>query len=204
MGARSDVLMGWIGIAAAVTGVVSAAAMLAWPVSSPTGLVRYPFSPVEFRVVQTWFFVHHLGLLAVLVGLARSGAMGDGRVVRGAAWVAVVGMALLSLSELHAIGYGEQTLAEANRGALGAAYGISTNLVGIGAVVAGIGVLRARRWSGWVRFIPLAIGLVHFLVVIPALFSEGYVVARLAIGSWIALFGGLGWALVVTPRRVEA
>lgn len=199
MSTKSFVVIGWIGVATAITGVASAVAMLAWPVDSAPGLVRYPFSTAEFQIVQTWFFVHHLGLLAVLVGLARSGATGDGRVVRGAAWVAVLGMMLLSVNELHAIGYAEWTLAEANRGALGAGYGISTNLVGIGAVVAGIGAVRAHRWSGWRRWVPLAIGLGHFLVVTPALFSEGFVIARLAIGSWIALFGALGWALL--PRE---
>jgi hypothetical protein len=68
----------------------------------------------------------------VVVGFARSGATGDGRLARGSAWLAVLGTVLLALNELHAIGYGDWTLSEANRGILGAGYGVSTNLVGLG------------------------------------------------------------------------
>ncbi|HUS29010.1 MAG TPA: hypothetical protein VMZ53_10875 [Kofleriaceae bacterium] len=178
--------------------------MIAWPAHSPRELLRYPFSPAEFQAVQTWFFVHHLAMVAVMLGFARSGAMGTGRIMRGAAWVAAIGVALLAVNELNAIRYAEWTLHTANAGALGAGYGISTNLVGLGTLVAGIGVLRAKRWTGWHRWVPLAIALVHFVGVTPALFSESFVGARIAIVTWVALFGALGAALISETRRAAA
>ena len=195
--ARGIAITGKIGMAVALTGVLSAAAMLAWPVQSPPELVRYPFTLTQFQAIQTWFFVHHLGMVAVLVGLTRAGVMGDGRVGRIGGWLAVVGTFLLAVQELvTGFTYGEVALKTANEGAMGAGYGVSTNLIGLGAVVAGIAVVRAHVWRDWARWIPLAIGIMHFVVVTPAIFSGGFVAGRLAIGSWLLLFGALGLALV--------
>jgi hypothetical protein len=106
--------------------------MLAWPVESPAGLVRYPFSPETFRAFQTWFFVHHIGLVVGAVGFALSGATGPGRFGRIAAWLAVIGMVGLTGMELFAIQFGEWDNKVASTGTMGAGYGITTNLVGLG------------------------------------------------------------------------
>lgn len=197
MTAKGIAFTGKIGIAVAVTGALSAAAMLAWPVQSPPDLVRFPFTPAQFRVIQTWFFVHHLGMVAVLVGLARAGVTGDGRLGRIGAWLAVIGTFLLAVQELvTGFSFGDMAGKTANEGAMGAGYGVSTNLIGLGMLVAGIAVVRARVWTDWARWIPLAIGVMHFVVVTPAIFSGGFVAGRLAIGSWMLLFGALGFALV--------
>ena len=199
---RGIAIAGRIGIAVAVTGALSAAAMLAWPVESPPELVRYPFTPAQFQAIQTWFFVHHLGMVAVLVGLARADVRGDGRLGRIGAWLAVVGTFLLAVQELiTGFRFGDVAMRTANEGAMGAGYGVSTNLIGLGMVVCGIAVVRARVWTGWARWIPLAIGVMHFVVVTPAVFGGGFVAGRLAIGSWMLLFGALGLALV---RRFSA
>jgi hypothetical protein len=195
--ARGIAFTGRMGIAVAVTGALSAAAMLAWPKQAPPELVRYPFTLGQFQAIQTWFFVHHLGMVAVLIGLAGSGATGNGRLGRAGAWLAVVGTFLLAVQELiTGFQFGDVALKAANEGAMGAGYGVSTNLIGLGMVVAGIAVVRAGVWTGWARWIPLAIGIMHFVVVTPAIFSGGFVAGRLAIGSWMLLFGALGFALV--------
>ena len=205
MGRRGLVITGRLGMAAGVLGALTVIPMLAWPAKSPESLVRYPFTPAEFQVIQAWFFVHHLALVAVLVGFALSGASGGGKVARGAGWVAVVGTTLLALMELvTASRFGEWDSKLANEGVMGAGYGVSTNLIGIGLVVAGIGVVRARVWTGWERFIPLTVGLMHFLVVTPCLFSGNYVAGRLGIGSWMVVFGALGLALVRDAGRRPA
>jgi hypothetical protein len=192
--------LGLIGVAAGVLGVASAALMLAWPAQAPAGVLHHPFTVTGFATIQTWFFVHHLGLTGLLVGLARSGAVGPGRVARAGGVVAVVGMLLLAAMELFAIRFAESTTQAANEGPMGAGYGITTSLVGLGMLAAGAGVLRAGAWSGWRRFIPLLLGVTLFTVVTPGMFG-GFVIARLAIGSWMALFGALGWALVVETGR---
>jgi hypothetical protein len=195
------VTTGWLGVAAAITGIASGIAMLLWPEHSARGLLRYPFTTGEFTVMQTWFAVHHVAMIAVLAGFAASNAMGTSRIGRTAAWFSVLGVSLLAVNELHAIAYDEWTLREANQGPLGAGYGISTNVCGLGALVAGIVVVRQRRWTGWHRWVPLAIGIVHFAAVTPAIFSSSFAAARIAIITWIALFGLLGRALIVETQR---
>lgn len=135
--------------------------MLAWPARSPERVLHYPFTPVGLRFMQMWFFVHHIGLLILLLALALSGAAGQGRLARTKA---------------------------ANEGVMGAGYGLTTSLVGLGMLAAGAGVIRARRWLGWWRYVPVLIGAAHFVVVTLAIFSNGYVIARLAIAFWMALF----------------
>ena len=174
--------------------------MLTWPPQSPEGHLSYPFTSTGFLVIQTWFFVHHLGLVTVLVALARSGAVGERRLARAGAWLGVVGMVMLTCMELFATRYAEWDTKAANEGVMGAGYGVSTSLVGLGMLGAGVGVLRARIWSGWRRFIPLLLGITLFLVVTPGMFG-GFVIARLAIGTWMALYAALGWSLVVEAGR---
>jgi hypothetical protein len=189
-----------------VTGILGALTvipMLTWPIESPEGLVRYPFTLETFRAFQAWFFVHHIGLVVGAIGFAFSGAAGESRVGRIFAWVAVIGMLGLSGMELFTREFGELDMKAANTGAMGAGYGISTNLVGLGMLVSGVSVLRARIWSGWWRFTPLLVGITHFVLVTPAIFSNGWVIARLAIGTWMLLLGALGWGLLVEARRAK-
>src|SRR5262245_1500867 len=184
-----------------ILGALTVIPMLAWPVESPPGLVRYPFSAETFRAFQSWFFVHHLGLVIGVVGFALSGATGVERFGRIASWLAVIGMAGLAGMELFAMQFAEWDNKVASTGAMGAGYGITTNLVGLGMLGAGISVLRARTWSGWWRFTPLLLGITHFVVVTPAVFSNNWLIARLAIGTWMLLLAALGWGLMVETRR---
>jgi hypothetical protein len=70
---------GLIGVAAGLLGALSALVMLLWPPQVAEDLVSYPFTTVGFYVAQVWFFVHHFGLVLVLVALALSDAVGVGR-----------------------------------------------------------------------------------------------------------------------------
>jgi hypothetical protein len=175
--------------------------MLVWPPRVADELVSYPFTAAGFYIAQGWFFVHHLGLVLALVALARSGALGKGRLGRGGAWTAVIGMVSLTFSELWAMRYAGWHNDTANAGLMGAAYGISVTVIGLGMLAAGIGVLRGGVWRGWQRWTPLAIGIATFAVVTPGMFG-GFVIARLAIGSWLLLFAALGWSLYVEAGRL--
>ncbi|CAN5878482.1 hypothetical protein BH24ACT15_BH24ACT15_37930 [soil metagenome] len=140
---------------------------------------------------QGWFFVHHLGLVLVVAAVATSGSGGTGRLIRGGAWAAVIGMVALTFAEVLAMRYADWDNDTANAGLMGTSYGISVTVIGLGMLVAGVGVLRAGVWSGWRRWTPLAIGIATFAVVTPGMFA-GFVVARLAIGFWMLLFAALG------------
>lgn len=66
---------------------------------------------------------------------------------------------------------------------------------GSGLIVARIAVVRAQRWAGWRRWLPLLLGVWVFVPMTPAMFSS-FVLGRLAIGGWMGLFGLLGYALM--------
>ncbi|HEY5855373.1 MAG TPA: hypothetical protein VIW24_15325 [Aldersonia sp.] len=194
MSPRSLSWLGMIGFVAGLLGAASALVLLLWPPQVADDVVSYPFTSTGFRVVQVWFFVQHLGLLVLLVGLARSRAMGTGRSFGAAAWLAVAGMIALSATELLAMRYADWDFDTANAGVMGTAYGIACTAVGAGMLVVGIGVLRCGRWSGWHRWTPIAVGVGLFVVVTPGLFA-GFVAARLVIGFWMVQFAALGWSL---------
>ena len=186
---------GQVCAATGLAGALSAAVLLAWPAQVAKGPVRYPFTRDGFLVAQAFFFVHHWGLMIGVAALAVSGAVGAGRLARAGGWLALVGLAVLDASELLAMHYANHSMDAANKGLMGTAYGVSSTVVGLGMLAAGVGVLRAGRWQGWHRWIPLAIGVTEFVVVTPGTLA-GFTAARLAIGSWMLLFGALGLALV--------
>lgn len=200
MSPRFQARAGLIGFAAGVLGALSALLLLVWPPQVAVNLVSYPFTTTGFYVAQAWFFLQHLGLLLALGALARSGAVGRSRVARTGAWAAVAGMVVLTFAELLAMRYATWDDDAAYAGLMGTAYGASVNVIGLGLLIAGVGVLRAGVWSGWRRWLTLAIGIAAFAVVTPGMFG-GFVIARLAIGFWMLLFGALGWALYVESRR---
>jgi hypothetical protein len=107
------------------------------------------------------------------------------------AWAAVIGMVALTFCELLAIRYADWPTDLANAGLMGTCYGISVTMIGLGMLAAGVGVLRAGVWHGWRRWTPLAIGIATFAVVTPGMFG-GFVIARVAIGSWLLLLAALG------------
>lgn len=186
-----------------VLGAASALVLLGWPAQSPAALYSHPFTTGGFLVAQAWFFVHHLGLLPALVVLARSPGITGGRVARAGASLSVLGMVGLSLAELLAMRYGELDSDVANEGPAGAAYGITVTVIGVGMVIAGIGVARTRAWPGWHRWTPLAVGIAVFVAVTPGMFG-GFVLARLVIGLWFLLFAAVGWSLYRHARQSTA
>jgi hypothetical protein len=191
------------GLVCLVTGVIGAAlagVLLAWPTSVDDSLLRYPFSRDGFLTVQAVFAVHHLGLVVGVVALALSGAVGTRWWARGGAWLLVAGTVMLTGSELLTMRYVDWNFDEANAGLMGAAYGVSCTLMGIGAILAGAGVLRTKVWSGWRAWTPMVIGVAQFVMLTPGMLG-GFVVARLVIGAWMLMFGALGWSLYAESRR---
>jgi hypothetical protein len=185
---------GLIGLVTGLLGGLAAVVLLVWPPQIAKGPVSYPFTTTGFTIAQVAFFVHHIGLVIVVGGLAVSGAVGPRRYARWGVWLALVGMVGLTLAELNTIRFAEWDFDKANAGLLGATYGT----IGLGLLLAGVGALRARVWSGWRRWTPLVIGVATFVELTPGMFG-GFVIARLAIGFWMLLFAALGQSL-----RVEA
>jgi hypothetical protein len=138
--------------AAAVAGVVEPASEV------PVEMWSYPWSSGALVPVSVAYAVLHLLVAAGLLGFARSGAAGAGRVARLGPLVAVAGTVVLVVAELASIPIADQRMDETGPGVVGAAFGVGTLISAVGLLVAGATTVRARRWTGWRRYAPLAVG----------------------------------------------
>ena len=78
---------------------------------------------------------------------------------------------------------------------LDAGYGTLSLLVGVALILLGVGTARARVLTGWARWMPLVTGVYVFVPMIPGLFA-GFVIGRLVLAVWLALFVVLGSAML--------
>lgn len=185
---------GAVCLAAGVLGAGSGIFMAVYPGQVSEAMFSYPLTAGGFTVIQVWFFVQHLGLLAGIVALARAEVMAPGRSARWGTGLAVAGMALLAVTELIAITARNSTYPGDGTGLLDALYGVSSVAVGVGLILAGISVRRGGRWTGWRGLVALVAGIFVFVPMMPALMGP-FVLARLAITVWMLLFAALGYAL---------
>jgi hypothetical protein len=148
------------------------------------------FSPVappslDFSIRNGLIAVTHALVLVGVIGLARSGAAGDG-------WLGKVGLGLAII--MGALFIPAELSIQANQ-PLGATLdGICAMGLGLGMILAGAAVLRAGRWQDWRRFIPLLFGLYPFLLIMPFIFLTG-APDFVAIGGWGVFSLLLGVAL---------
>ena len=180
-----------IGAVIATTGGVVTGSI---PTSVPTTAVSYPYSPTVYSITQIlWAVLQSLMFLGAL-GLARSGAVGTSRLGRIGVWLAPAGMAGIAPCVAGFAFIASETADSSAATALSAIVGIASNLAGLGFVLAGIAVLRARRWQGWHRFVPLLCGLYVFVALTPIIAAfPGLFFWGLA--GWNACFILLGLAL---------
>lgn len=181
-------------MAAGLLGAASGVFLAVYPGQVPQDMFSYPLTPGGFAVIQVWFFVQHLGLLAGLLALARAQAMTPGPSARWGNGLEAWGMALLAVTELIAITARDSTTRGDGTGLLNALYGISTIAIGVGLVLAGIAIRREGRWTGWRGLVVLVAGIFVFVPMTPALMGP-FIGARLAITAWMLLFAALGYAV---------
>jgi hypothetical protein len=186
--------LAWLCLTGAVLTVGgSLVIVLLTPASSDT-LFRYPFTPRGFVAAQILFVVNHLLLLAGVLALARA------RAAQGRAWTAgitvtVVGLLAWTACELWAITLVHRLTADPPATAVITGYGIGNAVLGIGLIITGVAVVRARRWAGWARWIPLILGIGMFVVVVPGTLA-GFLAGRIALAVWMLGWAALGVALV--------
>jgi len=69
---------GWVSgagavcLAAGILGAVSGIFLAVYPAKVSEDMFSYPLTAGGFTVIQIWFFVQHLGLLAGILALARA------------------------------------------------------------------------------------------------------------------------------------
>lgn len=156
-------------------------------------LAPSPFNTAENVVMQSIVIVANTLSLVGVIGLARSGAAGEGWLGKAGVWIALVASALFLPFEV---------LVAINLELGGAMLGVAALVQGLGLLLAGIAVLRTHRWRGWRRFTPLLCGLYTFVVLIPALaLNDGY--SALALAGWQIPFLLLGLALYQHGDRLR-
>lgn len=185
---------GVVCVAAGILGAVSGIFLAVYPGQVSEDMFSYPLTAGGFTVIQIWFFVQYLGLLAGIAALARAETMAHGRSARWGTGLAASGMALLALTELIAITARNSTYPGDGTGVLDALYGVSSLAVGVGLILAGIAVRRRGRWTGWRGLVVLVVGIFVFVPMTPELMGP-FALARLAIAVWMLLFAALGYAL---------
>ena len=181
-------------VAAGILGAVSGIFLAVYPAQVSEDMFSYPLTAGGFTVIQIWFFVQHLGLLAGIVALARAETMAQDWTARWGASLAASGMALLAVTELIAITARNSTYPGDGTGLLDVLYGVSSVTVGVGLILAGIAVRRRGLWTGWRAVVVVMAGIFVFVPMMPALMGP-FILARLAITVWMLLFAALGHAL---------
>lgn len=163
-----------------------AGALLGLGIGIKEGLLPTPFGTTQNVVMQLIVIVANSLVLVGVIGFARSGAAGSGRLAKTGLGLALVASALFLPLEV---------LVTFDLELGGMLLGLSAMVQGLGLLLAGVAVLRTGRWRGWLRHAPLLCGLYTFLVLIPALaLSEGGYNAW-ALAGWQLPFLLLGMAL---------
>lgn len=165
-------------VAAGILGAASGIFLAVYPAQVSEDMFSYPLMAGGFTVMQIWFFVQHLGLLAGIAALARASVMARGRGARWGTGLAVAGMGLLAVTELIAITARNLTYPGDGTAVLDVLYGVSSVAVGVGLILAGIAVHNGGRWTGWRGLVVLAAGIFVFVPMMPALMGP-FILARL-------------------------
>ena len=191
---------GLLCLVGAVIGVVSAVVTAFIPPTVSSEWYSYPYTPTGYRIAQLVFILNHVLLLVGILGLARSGAAGSGLVGRVGLWIAVAGMAALTLCEVGAMTFATSPYPGPGTGLMDTLYGVASILIGVGFVLAGIAVARAGKWASWHRLVALICGIAVFVIVIPGVFGT-FLAGRLVLAVWMLMFAALGWALYTQGRE---
>ena len=187
--------LGWACLATGLLGAASGLFLVFVEPTVPEARFSYPLGATAFVVLQLWFCLQHLGLIAGQVGLRSVGVAGSGRATGWGHYVGIAGMALLTLTELLAVAAAEDPYSTRLTDVLDVLYGVSTIAIGVGLILVGVAVRRQGAWQGWRSWLPLALGVWVFVPMSPAIML-GYLPARLSITGWMLMYAALGWALV--------
>jgi hypothetical protein len=137
----------------------------------PDDRLNFPFSgSLATATSLTWGLTQAL-FVVTLLGFARSGAVGASRPGRIGAWITVVGGIVFVAA--HALSVIFRDARVDDPGGVGAVtlFAIATVLTAVGFIIAGVAVVRARRWTSWRRFTVLGVG-VWMICMLPMQFTS--------------------------------
>ncbi len=191
-------------VGAGLVGVAQAVILLLWAPQVSADRYSYPFTGLGYGVAQVSFFLQHLPLIAGVAALLRLPAVRASRAGWVATWVAMVGLALLTVLELVAIIAYQAATDSALANLVSNLYGPPVIMVGAGLLVAGIATTRqgTATWAGapWLPPVVVLLGVYVFVPLTPAIMGS-FVAGRLGIGGWMLLFAVFGYGLTrLVPR----
>lgn len=131
-------------------------------------------------------------LFFALITTARLGLHERTKTGRAGLLIAVVGRVIFVLAEVLSVIQDKEQNALLPAAAL---------LSAIGITLYGVGVLRAHRWSGHGRFIPLVAGLYPFAVMFPIVVASRGNPSETAIAFWGLPLAAVGAALWLNSSR---
>ncbi len=193
------------GLACAASGIVGVAVCiltLSYPAAVPSNRWSYPFDANTQWIVGLVLAVTHLLTLAGFLGVLVARPFGPSRAATIGLWVAVVGYVGLTACEVFSGAIGSQRNDSTDANALGGAYGLTSLLIAIGSIVAGVVIVRrlGLRSIGWSMV--LWSGILILVLVTPASISDNLVASMVALTLWSLTLVPLG--LAVTRAQDQA
>jgi len=184
-----------LGLACAASGVLMV--LLAIPIGmhigdAPENQWSYPQSAGVFLVEAVLLAVAHLLSAAGFVGALRLKAYGGSGAGRVGLWVAVFGLVGLAAAEIASGVIAEEASDSEIATAVSTAFGITSLVFAVGAIVGGLAVVRAGVWPGRWKWVVLATGVVTIVLVTPANISGSLPFRQAALLIWSLLFIPLG------------
>ncbi|MCA9942292.1 MAG: hypothetical protein KC449_02370 [Anaerolineales bacterium] len=156
-------------------------------------LVGFPWSEehtTAFSIAEAIFIVMQTLLLIGFFGIWQSDGVGSGTFGKLAFGLAALGHLIFVLVEIHSLIIGE----------LSPAFPLAPLSSAAGILLTGIAVLRAKRWQGWMRWMPLITGLYPFIFMFPFVAVTGETL-DVAIGFWGLVRLVLGLAIRVQAEK---
>ena len=166
---------------------VSAGALLQLVLGIPLASFEAQDPPAAAIVALN--ILSHVLLATGMVGLLRSEAAGPVRLAVAGPSITLLGLAVLIVAE------GSWLVGLSASDTL---YMSATFALFLGLTLTGVMVLKARRWTSWHRFTPLACGLFIPLVVLPSFALPGLAM-NYALGLW-----GVCWLLLGVSLHTQA
>lgn len=147
--------------ALAVAGMVGAAvAVIALFVEYKYGLRTASAGRAAYEADQAGFFVAAVGYIAIVIGLFRSRAGGDGWFGRIAIGIWLTAITAIALGELLGLAGVSEPFVLLPIGGVGQI---------LGSILTSIAVWRAGRWTGWPRWAPATWTVIFFVTIVAAI-----------------------------------
>ena len=184
-----------LGLACAASGVLMV--LLAIPIGmhigdAPENQWSYPQAAGVFLVEAVLLAIAHLLSAAGFVGALRLKAHGGSGAGRVGLWVAVAGLVGLATAEIASGLIAEEASDSEIATAVSTAFGITSLVFAVGAIMGGLAIVRADVWPGPWKWVVLATGVVTIVLVTPANISGSLPFRQAALLIWSLLFIPLG------------